>query len=117
MKLFPLATARDWVRSDSTDDDSLLEAILETASDLVVTYLGTDALERLGMLNSDAVIEEDSNGVATADVPGAVLGATRYLVAWLYRNRDADPEKAFTPGYLPAPVTAMLYPLRDPVLA
>ena len=117
MKLFPLSAARDWVRVDSTDDDAMLEATLEAASDLIVNYLGTDALERLGMLNSDAVVEEDSNGVATADVPAAVLGATRYLVAWLYRNRDADPEKAFFAGYLPAPVTAMLYPLRDPTLA
>lgn len=117
MMLVALATARSWVRLDTTDDDAILEAVITSASDLVVNYLGAEALERLLLLDSNGLIPEDSNGVIAVDVPGAVLGAVRYLVAWIYRNRDADPDEAFAPGYLPAPVTAMLYPLRDPALA
>jgi len=117
MMLVDLAAARSWVRLDSTDDDAILQAVVSSASDMIVNYLGDDALERLLLVDSNGEIPEDSNGVIAVDVPGAVLGAARYLVAWLYRNRDADPDKAFEPGYLPAPVTAMLYPLRDPSLA
>ena len=51
-----------------------------------------------------------------ADVPAVVRMATLYLTAWMYRNRDQNADEAFQPGYLPAPVTAMLYALRDPVI-
>jgi hypothetical protein len=117
MMLVSLDTARNWVRLDSTDDDAILEAVIVSASDMIVNHLGADALERLAMVDSNGVIPVDSEDLVAVDVPGAVLQATRYLIAWIYRNRDADGDQAFERGYLPAPVAAALYPLRDPVLA
>lgn len=113
MMLITLTDASDYVRRDGTDDDDVLTALIETASDLVVNYLGAGADAWLDS-NGDPYL--DSNGDAL-DIPAAVKGAVRYMTGWLYRNRDADPDQAFPAGYLPLPVTAMLYPLRDPTLA
>lgn len=33
-----------------------------------------------------------------------------------YKDPDGNSENAFTPGFLPAPVISLLYPLRDPAL-
>lgn len=115
MMLVTLQSVSDYVRRDTDDDDADLAAIIEAASAAVVNYLGAQAAE-LMTYDSDDEIVVDSDGVAV-DVPSAVQGATRYLAAWFYRHRNQDPEGAFEPGYLPAPVTAMLYPLRDPALA
>lgn len=111
--LITLADAARYVRQDSSDDDTLLNALIEAASDMVVNYLGENAESWLA---STGEPHEDSNGNVLY-VPEAVKAAVRYLVGWMYRNRDADPDQAWQPGYLPAPVTAMLYPLRDPTLA
>ena len=39
------------------------------------------------------------------------------LVGHFYKEPDGNTEDAFEQGYLPKPVTALLYPLRDPTLA
>ena len=39
------------------------------------------------------------------------------LVGYFYRHRDENPEGEYQMGYLPWPVTALLYPLSDPALA
>lgn len=115
MMLVTLQSVSDYVRRDSDDDAAVLTALVEAASEAVVNYLG-DQAESVLAYDSNGVLLEDSNGIAI-DVPAVVQAAVRYLAAWFYRNRDADGEGAFQPGYLPAPVTAMLYPLRDPTLA
>jgi hypothetical protein len=43
--------------------------------------------------------------------------ATILLTGHFYNNPDGDPEHDWEQGYLPRPVTALLYPLRDPALA
>lgn len=115
MMLVSLDAASDYVRRDGADDDAVLTALIEAASEAVVNYLGAQA-ESVLSYDSNGELVVDSNGIAE-DVPAAVQSAVKYLTAWFYRNRDADGEGAFQPGYLPAPVTAMLYPLRDPTLA
>lgn len=112
MKLVTLQQASDYVRRDTNCDDLDLDLLIEAASSAVLNYLGSGADSFLDS-NGEVVVDE----VGDYDIPGAVKGATLYLTAWFYRNRDADTEKAFAAGYLPAPVTAMLYPLRDPTLA
>ena len=113
MKLITLEQASDYIRRDSADDDDDLEAMIEAASALVRNYLKSAVDD---FLDSDGEPDLDSAGNPVG-IPAEVVGATKWLTAWLYRNRDRDEEKAFEPGFLPAPVMAMLYPLRDPALA
>jgi len=113
MKLVTLQQAYDYIRGDADQDEANVSIMIEAASGAVVNYLGDGAD---AFLDSQGEPFLDSNGNAE-DVPAAVQMAVLYLAAWFYRNRDANAEQAFQPGYLPAPVTAMLYPLRDPTLA
>jgi hypothetical protein len=83
---------------DADDDD--LQALLEAASEMVLSYL---------KLDSDYYDGED--------VPGAVQTAVIMLVGILKRDPSMREANTWQPGYLPAPVTAILYPLRDPTLA
>jgi hypothetical protein len=87
---------------DETDDDALLTLLLDAASRSVANYLKSTA---------EPFMEED------AEAPAEVKVATIMLVGFLFKNPDQDPERYFERGYLPAPVTALLYPLRDPTVA
>lgn len=116
MMLVSLQAASDYVRRDGDDDDDLLTVLIEAASAAVVNYLGSQAETVLGYDSDGEPVLESSDGIV-ADVPAVVRMATLYLTAWMYRNRDQNADEAFQPGYLPAPVTAMLYALRDPVIA
>lgn len=61
------------------------------------------------------VSAEDSNGDFT--VRYSIQCATLLMIGFLDANRDGNLNGAFSQGYLPAPVTALLYPLRVPTLA
>jgi len=65
--------------------------------------------------NGDPIYAETTDGdrIVMYEVQAAVL----ILLGYLNRDRDADEEKAFEMGFLPKPVTALLYPLRTPVIA
>lgn len=122
--LVTLQQASDTVKRDQNHDDNHLTMLIEAASEAVLNYLkdgrvyertlGTDGLPVLDS-NGDFVYELDSSGdrIPLAIVQRAVL----YLVGVFYKNPDSDPDKEWQPGFLPAPVTAMLYPLRTPALA
>jgi uncharacterized phage protein (predicted DNA packaging) len=86
-------------RIDHDDDDTHLELLIKAASRQVSDYLKTPDGEQPEALE---YLRED------------IQLATIMLVGFLYANSDADPEKAFDPGYLPAPVQSLLYPLRTP---
>lgn len=96
------------LRLDGDDADELLILLIPAASGAVLNYLKTGA---------DAFT--DSNGTVTDPnaVPFEVRAATVLMVGHLMRNPDNNVENAFERGYLPMPVTALLYPLRDPALA
>lgn len=113
--LVTLDEASSYVRRDTSDDDAELELLVQAASEAVLNYIKENTVVSFIDSNGD-VIAEDSDGVAE-DVPAVVKAATLYMTAWLYRHRDADPDKDFTHGYLPMPVISLLYPLRDPALA
>jgi 3',5'-cyclic AMP phosphodiesterase CpdA len=93
---------------DFDDDDDILQAYLETASAAVLKYLKIDA-DDLAVITGDIVNDDD--------LPVQAKTAAVMLAGILYRNRDGDPDKEWEQGYLPKPITALLYGLRDPTLA
>lgn len=111
--LVSLEQTKQMLRVDTDDDDLLLTLLISSASRSVVRYLKGQAG---ALLSIDSPPDSPPNDIAT-DVPEDVAVATIILVGHLYRNPDNDTEAAFEQGYLPKPVTAILYPLRDPALA
>lgn len=91
------------------DDDHILTAYIDAASDAVLNYLGGRA---------EFVITGLTDSPPTNDgCPKSVEQAVCLLVGYWYREPDGDENSAFDRGYLPRPVTALLYPLRDPAIA
>ena len=105
MMLVTLDEARDHLRSDSADDDADLTIKIHAASGSVINYLKAPAF-----IDEAGVIIESA-------VPFEVKAATLLLIGYLYKDRDGDEGGEYQQGYLPRPVTALLYPLRDPALA
>lgn len=112
--LVTLEQARQHLRRDldNTGPDPDLTAKIVGASEAVLAYLKSQA-DRF--LDSSGNVFVDSAEVPI--VPGAVVSATLLMVGYLDVNRGSDDEGAFERGELPRPVTALLYPLRDPALA
>lgn len=106
---------------DEVDEDEMQE-VVDAASAMVVNYLN-GASAYVPELDSagDPVVDSNDDPVYTDVVRPEVQHATKMLVGYLWRNRDEGGEGTFKPvferGYLPMPVTAILYPLRDPALA
>jgi hypothetical protein len=93
--------------------DPDLEAKIAGASAAVLEYLKSAADE---FTDSSGEVLTDSSGTPLG-IPAQVRSATLILIGYLNLVRDEDTESAFRPGFLPAPVQALLYPLRRPTLA
>lgn len=113
MMLVSLEQAKAQVLVDQDADDAHLTLLVAAASRAVFTYL-KDGVSLF--TDSSGQIEVDSSGVAVA-VPEDIMVAVLYLVGIMYKDRDENPQEIFKQGYLPFPVTALLYPYRDPALA
>lgn len=113
MMLITLEMAKAHEYITTAAGDAHLTILVHAASAAVLNYLkaGADSF-----LDSSGEVLVDSNGDAIG-VPFEVQAATFFMFGYLFKNRDEDPEKAFQMGYLPAPVMALLYPLRDPSMA
>lgn len=124
MMYVTLARGKQHLNMDHDLDDVLIEAYIRAASGAVKTYLKSASpydVERDS--NDDPVLDssgdptyiEDSSGdkVVLPQVEAAVL----LMLGFLYKDRDENPDSAFERGYLPKPVTALLYGLRDPACA
>lgn len=111
--LVTLQQASDHLRRDTDDDDSDLRLKIMAASSAIYAYLksGSDLFT-----DTAGYLVLDSAGDPVG-VPYQVKAATLLMVGYLYKQRDEDTDKEFEQGYLPRPVTALLYPLRDPALA
>ena len=98
------------VDNDAEDNDLLLK--IAAASGAVMNYInpGADVF-----LDSEGNAAVDSNGIAIG-IPQEIQQATLLLLGYFYKDRDGDPDKAYEMGYLPRPVTALLYPHRTPVV-
>lgn len=116
MMLVTLQQARDHLRSDDSDDDNDLELKVLAASAVVMNYIQylDESIELFTDTNGDPLTDTDG---LVPDVPYAIKAATLLLIGYLYRNRDGDPDKAFSHNQLPWDVTALLAPYRDPSLA
>lgn len=103
--LVDLDTAKQRLRVDHDADDDTIELAIKGASGAVLNYLKV-ARDRY----------EDSNG-DVVDVPEEVQNATMLLAGILIRDPAGSEMKDWEIGYLPRPVMALLYALRDPALS
>lgn len=94
---------------DFEDDDDNLQLLISAASRIILRYLKPEG--------SAGFYDPESNQVTAADVPDDVRLATIVLVGHLYREPDADTEKAYGLGQLPFAVTALIYSRRHPTMA
>lgn len=107
MMLITLDEAKKHLNIDYDGDDSDITLKVHAASGAVCNYLKSAASGYL-----------DSTGNVIADsVPFEVKAATMLMLGYLYKDRDEDSTNAYSQGYLPRPVTALLYPLRSPAVA
>jgi hypothetical protein len=106
--LVDLIQVKDRLRIDHDDDDADLALSIAAASRVILTYLKPTGSS--SFIGSDGQVVPDG-------VPEEVQIAVIMLVGYWYRNPDGDPDGEFERGYLPKPVTALLYPLRDPTCA
>jgi hypothetical protein len=123
MMYVTLARAKQHLNMDHDQDDTLIEAYIGAASEAVKNYLKSASpyeVERDS--NDDPILDSAEDPVYVVDSSGdkvvkySVIAATLLMVGFLYKDRDENPDEAFQQGYLPKPVTALLYPLRDPAL-
>lgn len=118
MMLVTLQQAKDHLRIDTADGDADLELKIHGASGAVLNYLkGSNRFEQELDINGLPVVDAEGLPVYTEDVLFEVQAAVLLQVGYLYKDRDNDKDHEYEQGYLPRPVTALLYPLRDPALA
>lgn len=123
MKYVTLETAKQHLNMDHDLDDTLIEVYVQAASGAVKNYLKSASPYEVERDSNDDVIRDSSGDpVYVVDSAGdklvsyPVRAAVLLMVGFLYKDRDENPDSAFDRGYLPRPVTALLYPLRDPAL-
>lgn len=125
MMLVTLEQAKAHLLVDFEEADNDITLKISAASGAVLNYLKTrkklyrvevdeDGYEVLDS-QGDPIYIRDSQGDRI--VRDEVKHATLILLGIFFRDRDGVEAKDWAPGFLPAPVTAILYPLRDPALA
>jgi hypothetical protein len=87
-----------------------IEEMVEAASGAVINYLKTSAY-----FDRDDNLKVNSRGQYSA--PPVVFTATKIMLGYLWKDRDNDAAHEYEQGYLPRPVTALLFPLRDPAVS
>lgn len=124
MMYVTLARAKQHLNMDHDEDDNLIEVYVQAASGAVKNYLKSASpyeVERDS--NDDPILDSSGDPIYVVDssddkvVSYPVQAAVLLMVGFLYKDRDENPDQAFQQGYLPKPVTALLYPLRKPALA
>lgn len=106
VELVSIDDAKVMLRIDGSDHDAMIGFAIEAASGAVINYLKSAARSFVG-----------ANGEVYGIVPPEVRMATVFLAGVMMRNPDNTVEGDFDQGFLPKPVTALLYPLRDPACA
>lgn len=110
------------IPSSMTAHDTLLNQLILAASASVKNYLGDKSAYLPDFDRDDEPVELDSNlepvlssfgdDDKSTQVRPEIKQAVLILVAMFFRDRDET--GSFEGNYLPAPVRALLYPLRDP---
>lgn len=93
-------------------DDADLKLKIYGASEAVLDYLKAEGVKNF--IGEDGELLKDDEGNSL--VPFKVKAATLLMLGYLHKDRDDNPGNAFEHGYLPKPVTALLYSMRDPAL-
>jgi len=106
-----LEQAKDHLRVTHDSDDNDITLKIHGASAAIINYLKSSADS---FLDSSGEVVLDSSALPV--VPFVVIQATLLMVGWMYNFREGE-DKAFVPGYLPAPIISLLFPLRDPALS
>lgn len=121
MKLVTLAQASAHLRRDTTADDEDLELKVEGASAAVMNYLKRAAWPKFFMVDTSGDVLLDTDGMPLllvgTTMPKEIQAATLLMTGYLYKDRDDDSGGQYEHGFLPAPITAILYPLRKPAVA
>jgi len=125
MMLVTLQQAKDNLLIDFNTYDTDITLKISSASGMVLNYLKSRRNLYVLLVDDDGVPLLDSQGgvIYELDSQGAriirdeVKHAVLILVGMFFRDRDGVEAKDWAPGFLPAPVTAILYPLRDPAIA
>jgi hypothetical protein len=105
--LVELEQVKARLRFDHDEEDEDIELAIQGASAAVLNYLK--------VLHT---VYDDSFGVVVlASVPYEVQTAVMHLVGIWKRDPSGVEMEKWQQGYLPAPITAILYPLRDPALS
>lgn len=110
--LVSLDQAKQHLRVDTSDDDGDIALKIHAASGAVLNYIKSGPDNFLDS-SGEVIVDSSDNPIG---IPFEVQAATLLLVGYFYKDRDGDPDKAYEMGYLPKPVTALLYPFRDPVI-
>ena len=114
-QLVTVDEAKLHLRVDHDEDDDSIDGFIYAASAAVLNYLG-DA--QFDFVDTSGELIEDSSGTM---IPYPVIQAVLLLVGVFYRYRESmGPDvidSRYGYGYLPPAVVALLYPLRDPVIA
>lgn len=121
MMYVTLARAKQHLNMDHDLDDVLIDAYIRASSEAVKNYLKSASpyeVERDS--NDDPILDSSGDPIYVVDSSGekvvkyAVQAATLLQLGFLYKDRDENADGAYDMGYLPKPVTALLYPLRSP---
>lgn len=121
MMYVTLERAKQHLNMDHDLDDALIQAYIGAASEAVKNYLKSASpyeVERDS--NDDPITDSQGDPIYATDSQGdkivkyAVQAATLLQLGFLYKDRDENADGAYDMGYLPRPVTALLYSLRDP---
>lgn len=119
-----LERGKQHLNMDHDLDDVMITAYIGAASGAVKNYLKSASpyeVERDS--NDDPILDSAEDPIYVVDSSGdkvvkyEVQAAVLLMLGFLYKDRDENPDQAFAQGYLPKPVTALLYALRDPALA
>ena len=103
--LVTLQQAKDHLRVDFDAEDSDITLKIHAASGVVIRYL---KLPSAYFADLPAL---------TTDTPFEIQAAVLIMLGILYRDRDGTEMDKWEHGYLPFPVTSLLYTYRDPALA
>jgi len=124
MMYVTLDRAKQHLNMDHDEDDTLITAYIGAASEAVKNYLkSASPFEVERDSNDNPILDSSGDPVYVFDSSGdrvvkyVVQAATLLQLGFLYKDRDENADGAYDMGYLPKPVTALLYPLRTPALS
>jgi hypothetical protein len=109
-----------------TYDDDYIQNLIYAASESVKGYIGDRSAYQVDLDEDDEPVAEDSNYFGVLEsfdsneakserVLARVKHATLLAIGEWYRYREGEGNNP-DPNYLPRPIRALLYPLRDPTV-